>query len=45
LHLSKVMRSLRTNHDVMRVTRTRAVWIYHLLRDTWLRVFQSHKVQ
>ncbi|WP_420812078.1 RelA/SpoT family protein [Polynucleobacter campilacus] len=25
LHLSKVMRSLRTNHDVMRVTRTRAV--------------------
>jgi GTP pyrophosphokinase len=25
LHLSKVMRSLRTNHDVMRVTRTRAI--------------------
>ena len=25
LHLSKVMRSLRTNHDVMRVTRTRAL--------------------
>jgi GTP pyrophosphokinase len=25
LHLSKVMRSLRANHDVMRVTRTRAV--------------------
>ena len=24
-HLSKVMRSLRTNHDVMRVTRTRTV--------------------
>jgi guanosine-3',5'-bis(diphosphate) 3'-pyrophosphohydrolase len=24
LHLSKVMRSLRTNHDVMRVTRVRA---------------------
>ena len=25
LHLSKVMRSLRTNHDVMRVTRTRSI--------------------
>ncbi|CAM3797006.1 RelA/SpoT family protein [Polynucleobacter brandtiae] len=25
LHLSKVMRSLRTNHDVMRVTRTRVI--------------------
>ena len=25
LHLSKVMRSLRANHDVMRVTRTRAI--------------------
>ena len=24
LHLSKVMRSLRANHDVMRVTRTKA---------------------